>query len=166
MAMGGALLLVTALAVPAVAKPGTGELMASFQAGVTGGEAILVNSGQASMHAVPGTNPDGRLSPFSDSVVCDEQIVGTWFYGFGEDNKTGDAYNVLSYTLDGVELEVTETAAKPISTGPDKGFWWIAAGDPVIGVLDPGLHEIHLVVDVFGDVLEFEATVDVDESHC
>ena len=162
----GALLLATMLVAPASAKPSTGELMASFNAGITGGEAILVNNGQASMHAAPGSMPEGRLSPFSDAAVCDDLLVGTWFYGFGEDNTTGEIYEVVSYTLDGQELDVVETPAKPIASGPDKGFWWIAAGDPVIGVLDPGTHVIRLVVVVVGDELVFEATIDVDAAHC
>ena len=165
-ALSGAFLIATLLAAPATAAPGTGELMASFNAAFTGGEAILFNDGQASMHAVPGFAPEGRLSPFGDAQVCDDLLVGSWFYGFGEDNTTDDIYEVVSYTLDGEELDVVETPAKPIASGPDKGFWWIAAGQPVIGVLDPGTHVIRLVVDVLGQELEFEATVEVDAAHC
>jgi hypothetical protein len=165
-ALGGAMLLAAMLVAPASAAPGAGELVASFNAGFTGGEAILFNDGRASMHAAPGFAPEGRLSPFGDSQVCDELLVGTWFYGFGEDNATGDIYEVVSYTLDGEQLDVVETPAKPIASGPDQGFWWIAAGQPVIGVLDPGTHVIRLVVDAFGQELEFEATVEVDAAHC
>ena len=163
-ALGGAVALAIAVAVPAGAVPGTGALMASFHAGFTGGEAIFVNDGQAVVHASPNPDTPGRLSPFVDSTVCDQQLVGSWFYGFGDDKNAGDIYEVVSYTLDGEELDVVETTAKPIALAQD--FWWIAAGAPVIGVLEPGLHVIHLVVDVLGEPLEFEALVDVDAAHC
>lgn len=160
-------LMVAWLATPANADPGTGALRASFEAGVTGGEAVFLSSGQAALHAAPGISPEGRIAPFGGTVdVCDTQVVGTWFIAFGPDKDVADLYEVVSYTLDGVELDLSQTASKPIATGPDKGVWWFAAGEPVLGVLAPGSHEIGLDVTVVGTPLSFTTTVDVDAAHC
>lgn len=164
----GFAVLAVAMATPAIADPGTGQLLASFEAGVTGGEAIFFTAnGQAAVHAAPGISPDGRLSPLGGPLdVCDTQVVGTWFYAFGPDGDVADFYDVVSYTFDGVELDLRQTAAKPVPQGPFQGEWWFAAGDPVLGALEPGSHEIGLEVTVFGDTFSFTTPIDVDPSHC
>lgn len=160
-------LLALSLATPAVADPGAGPLQASFQAGLTGGEAVYVSNGQAMLHAAPGISPEGRIAPFGGTVeVCDTQVVGTWFFAFGPDKDVADLYEVASYTLDGAEIDLTQTASKPISTGPFKGEWWFSVGDPVLGVLSPGTHEIILEGSVVGLPISFTTTVDVDAAHC
>ncbi len=160
-------LLAVSLAAPAMAHPGAGALQASFQAGLTGGEAVFHSGGQAALRAAPGISPEGRIAPFGGTVeVCDTQVVGTWFFAFGPDKNAADLYEVVSYTLNGAEIDLQQTATKPIAAGPDKGDWWFAAGDPVLGVLPPGSHEIGLDVLVVGFPLSFTTTVEVDAAHC
>lgn len=165
--MAGIGVLALSLATPAVADQGAGALQASFQAGVTGGEAVFFSSGQAALHAAPGISPDGRIAPFGGTVeVCDTQVVGTWFFAFGPDKDVADLFEVVSYTLDGEEIALSQTAAKPVATGPLKGDWWFSAGDPVLGLLGTGTHEIVLDIEVEGFPIGWNTTVDVDAAHC
>lgn len=169
-----ALLILTALslffvtaATRAAGDNGSGELIASFHAGVGGGEAINAHSAVADAVASPQVNPEGRLEPFGDpEFICDQLVVGTWVFVFDPDRAVLDAWT-NEFMLDGDVLDTVRTPLKRVAHGPAQGWWWFAEGVPVLGVLDPGLHDIEFSFDDgFGGVGTINTPVDVDSAHC
>jgi hypothetical protein len=161
------LLMVVALA-PAASAKGNGELMASFQAGLSGGSAIVFNSGVSDSVASPQVNPEGRLAPFGGTeFICDELVVGTWVFVLDQDRDALDAWT-NEFKLDSVVLDTTRTPLKRVAKGDFKGWWWFAEGVPVLGTLDPGLHEIEYTFDDGSGPVTWVPTtfVDVDSAHC
>lgn len=160
--------LMIALSVtPAIGGNGTGELNASFQAGLSGGQAIVYHSDVAAGVASPKINPEGRLEPFGDEeFICDDLIVGTWVFVLDDDRSALDAWT-NSFMLDGQPLDTVRTPNKRVSQGPEKGAWWFAEGVPVLGTLASGLHDIEWSFDDgAGPALTFNTPVEVDASHC
>ena len=159
--------MLVAMAVPAAGAKGNGELMASFNAGLSGGTAIDVHSEVADAVASPQTNPEGRLEPFGAAeFICDQLVVGTWVFVLDADPDLLDAWT-NEFKLDGEVLDTVRTPNKPVSQGPSKGSFWFAEGVPVLGVLDAGLHDIEWTFDDgFGGTATFNTPVDVDSAHC
>lgn len=163
-------LLMTWVAVPAQASPGTGDLNAAFHAFGSGGLAILNHSEIAAHVASPENSPEGRLSPFDDvSEICDELVVGTWVIWFTDEGDTAFLEAMTNeFRLDGEVLELTRTPLKRFNVGPGADGWWFAEGVPVIGRLEPGDHELEWTFQLTGDDFSGGTTnhVEVDASHC
>jgi len=152
---------------PATGNDGRGELVASFHAGFSGGAAILFQSSAHPSVASPQMNSPGRLEPFGAAeLVCDQLVVGTWYFLVDPDRAVLDAWT-SEFKLDGETLELERTPNKRVALGPQKGWWWFAEGVPVLGVLDPGLHEIEWTADD-GSSGPFTITtsVEVDSAYC
>ena len=162
----GTVLLVFGAAVPATGDSGAGELNASFHGGLGGGVAIDLNSGAAAGVASPQINPEGRFEPFgADESICDELVVGTWVFVFDIEKDLLEGFT-NEFKLDGELLDTTRTPLKRI-TDPEFRGWWFAEGVPVLGTLDPGLHEIEWSFDDgFGFADTVLTDVDVDAAHC
>jgi len=146
---------------------GKGELMASFQAGLSGGAAIDVHSAVAASVASPQVNPEGRIEPFGGTeFICDQLPVGTWVFVVDEDRALLDAWT-NEFKLDGEVLETTRTPNKRVTQGAGKGSWWFAEGVPVLGVLDPAVYDIEFTADDgFGNTFTLNTAVDVDSGNC
>ena len=146
---------------------GTGELMASFNGSFGGGSAVFAHSDVAAGLASPQLNPEGRLEPFGvPEFVCDEMVVGTWVIVLGADQATLDAWT-NEFKLNWEVLDTVRTPNKLIAQGGLQGLWWFAEGVPVLGVLDPGLHDIEFSFDDgFGTTFTFNTPVDVASAHC
>ena len=160
-------LMIVLAVTPAVGGNGKGELNASFQAGLSGGQAIVHHSDIAAGVASPKNNPEGRLAPFgTPRFICDDLIVGTWVFVLGDDRAVLDAWT-NSFMLDGQPLDTARTPNKRVSQGPLKGAWWFAEGVPVLGTLDSGLHDIEWSFDDGdGGAYTFNTPVEADASHC
>jgi len=154
---------------------GTGELMASFSA-FGGSEAVSTHSEDlAGDLASPQRNPEGRLEPFgAPELVCDELMVGTWAVFVEEDRETLDLWT-SEFEFDGEPLDTVRTKNKRVAQGPWEGWWWFAEGAPMLGRLDPGLHEIVLTLDGPPQPPDpppppfpwvFNTLVDVSSAHC
>lgn len=157
-------------AAPVGADQGAGELNASFHAFGGGGLAILNHSEVAPNVASAQNSPEGRLVPFGDDrFICDELVVGTWVIWFADDDeKEALAAVTNQFALDGETLELTRTPIKRFNSDEEKG-WWFAEGVPVLGTLDPGMHEIEWTFDaeeLFGFGATLSTAVEVDASHC
>lgn len=162
-----ALILLVAMTIPAAGDSGNGELLASFNAGLSGGAAIDVHSEIADAVASPQTNPEGRLEPFgAPEFVCDQLVVGTWVFVTDEDPALLDAWT-NEFKLDGEVLDTVRTPNKPITQGPAKGSFWFAEGVPVLGVLDAGLHDIEWTFDDgSGSTFTINTPVEVSAAYC
>ena len=117
-------------------------------------------------HAGPnlGTQPEGRLVPWlDDRTVCDQLVVGTWAAIPDSDREWLDTVTT-EFKLDS---HVLETVRTPNSRIPSGGDWWFAEGVPVLGLLEPGLHEIELTIwiDNIWDST-YSMLVDVDAAYC
>ena len=158
-----AVFMVFGAVVPASGDSGAGGLMASFRAGLSGGSAIDFHDGVADGFASPQVNPEGRLEPLgSNEFICDELVVGTWVFVTDTDRATL-AGAVNEFKLDGDVLDTVRTPLKRVAQGPSKGLWWFAEGVPMLGVLEPGLHDIEFTSDLF--LGTFNTAVDVDSSY-
>ena len=126
---------------------GVGELNAAFYAGPN-----------------LGTQPEGRLVPWlDDRTVCDQLVVGTWATFPYADREWLDTVT-LEFKLDGAVLETVRTPNKRV---PPRGDWWFAEGVPVLGLLEPGLHEIELTYWIDTVLAEtYTLSVDVDAAYC
>lgn len=156
-------------ALPASADRGAGELNASFHAFGSGGLAIDALSEVAANVASPQLSPEGRIAPFGEPrSVCDELLLGTWIIWFTDDGDKEFLNNTTNeFKLDGEVLELTRTPIKRFNIGPGADGWWFAEGVPVLGTLDPGVHEIEWTFTIFDDFTETIVTeVEVDESYC
>lgn len=157
-------------AVPVGADQGAGELNASFHAFGNGGLALDVHSEVAANVASPQNSPEGRLAPFGEErFICDELVVGTWAIWFADDDDK-DALEAVTneFKLDGQPLELTRTPLKRFNNPEEKG-WWFAVGVPVLGTLDPGMHEIEWTFDaeeLIGLGFTITTPVEVDAAHC
>ena len=117
--------------------------------------------------ASPKINPEGRIEPFEvTEFICDELEVGTWVFVFDADRAVLDAWT-NEFKLDGEVLDTVRTPNQRVTQGAAKGFWWFAEGVPVLGVLDPGLHDVEWSFDDgFGNTDTFNTDVDVDSANC
>lgn len=164
----GVVALVAGLGVShAAAEPGVGDLRASFQAALTGGQAYEIHNDIAAGVAAPQVSLPGRITPFgAPRNVCDEAVVGSWvFWLFATKAEAELVTN--EFALDGEALDVEQTALKRIPQGDAQGLYGFAVGAPVLGTLDPGDHTLTWTFD---DGAGFSATIDtpinVDAAHC
>jgi hypothetical protein len=128
--------------------------------------AIVAHSEVAPGLASPQTNPEGRIEPFGGiEFICDQAVVGTWVFVADPDRALLDAWT-NEFKLDGEVLDSIRTPNKRIAD-QDVGGWWFAEGVPVLGVLDPGVHDVEFTFDDgLGLSLTFNTLVDVSAANC
>lgn len=165
-----ALLLALGALAPATADTGVGKLRKAFNAGLSGGSAVLQHNPVWDFY-FGGAFAEGRLQYYVDEqFICDQQVVGVWIRAVAEHRSDLEGATI-EWRLDGDVLEAIRTPIKRVAqenplTGSEIS-WWFAEGVPVLGTLDPGIYDLELDFDDgLGTAFTTFTAVHVDSAYC
>lgn len=100
-----------------------------------------------------GLESENRIHPFLDGeTYCASQDLGVWVFVIDERQGLLDYLEIVDFefTLDGDVLDNTYAAVSSLARGFQQdnptGLWRTAIGDPSVGLLDLGSHELTTVI--------------------